>query len=131
MNNFLKIQKHLFHVLSNLPQATNYCTPAAFSCYSNISTQDFGCRKSCTGLYADVQHTKDAGLMNNQQVLRIEKDYHRYKRDFARNIIFDGARRIKGELKFSYEHYLNILFRKECSLPPATNGQDRLCHGNL
>ena len=80
-------------------QATNYCppSPASYSCYTNISTQDFGCRKSCTGLYADVLQHVDANSINDLQVLDIIEEYQNYKSGFARNIIFDGGKSTKGE----------------------------------
>ena len=80
-------------------QATNYCTPspASYSCYTNISTQDFGCRKSCTGIYADVLHTEDVKAMADPQVLKVIEEYQSYKYSLARNIIFDGDKRSNGE----------------------------------
>ena len=74
------------------------------SCYTNISTQDFGCRKSCTGLYADVLHTEDAQAMDDPHVIGMIEEYQRYKMSFARNVIFDGDKRSKGEKTF----YFNI-----------------------
>ena len=34
-----------------------YCTPTASSCVAEVSRQDLGCKVSCTGLYADKEHS--------------------------------------------------------------------------
>ena len=34
-----------------------YCTPTASSCIADVSGQDLGCKVSCTGLYADKEHS--------------------------------------------------------------------------
>ena len=34
-----------------------YCTPTASSCVADVSKQDLGCKVSCTGLYADKEHS--------------------------------------------------------------------------
>ena len=75
-----------------------YCPPAAFSCYSNISTQDFACLNSCTGWYADVEYSKDTDLINDPQVAAIIEEYQKYKYKYARNVVFDGAQKSYGRL---------------------------------
>ena len=45
---------------SNIIQVSDYCSPNASSCYDAVSKDDYGCRVSCTGLYADIYHTDDA-----------------------------------------------------------------------
>ena len=38
-----------------LLQVSSYCSPNASSCYEALSKDTYGCRVSCTGLYADVE----------------------------------------------------------------------------
>jgi len=99
---------------SHTSQATNYCTPAAFSCYTNISTQDFGCRKSCTGLYADVLRTDDTNSQNNYHTKHIIKEYQSYKYEFARNIVFNGDTKLKGNLSETCVIILFIVQKRMC-----------------
>ena len=80
----------------NSPKAATYCPPAAFTCNTNVSKLDFGCKKSCTGLYADVQVTEVKDLADDPQILNIIEEYKRYKYSFARNIIFDADMSTKG-----------------------------------
>ena len=80
----------------NSTKAATYCTPAAFTCNTNVSKLDFGCKKSCTGLYADVQVTEVKDLAGDPQILNIIEEYKRYKYSFARNIIFDADMSTKG-----------------------------------
>ena len=41
-------------------QVSPYCSPNASVCLTSISTNDLGCRGSCSGLYADIAYTDDA-----------------------------------------------------------------------
>ena len=41
-------------ILKLLLQASSYCSPNAFTCYESLSKDNYGCKVSCTGLYADV-----------------------------------------------------------------------------
>ena len=61
---------------------------------------NFGCRTSCTGLYADVQYVGDfinSRIRNKdgekeailQQIKKLLSDYDHYKRKFVENLIFD------------------------------------------
>ena len=68
----------------------------------NISSKDFGCTKSCTGLYADVLHTKTSEVLSNEHLGRIIEDYQRYKYNYARNIVFDGDMKTNGENYISF-----------------------------
>ena len=65
----------------------NSCSPAALPCYTQVAEEDFGCRDSCTGLYADVEYIKDTSYFDYGHIV---KEYHSYKASFARNIQFDG-----------------------------------------
>ena len=45
---------------ANIIQDIPYCPPTASPCYTSVSTTDtYGCKVSCTGLYADVRFTQD------------------------------------------------------------------------
>ena len=76
--------------------AASYCTPGALTCNDKVSKLDFGCKKSCTGLYADVLVTEAKDLAKDPQILNIIEEYKRYKYSFARNIIFDADMSTKG-----------------------------------
>ena len=57
-----KVSKSLLSLLQNFKPSQDpiFCSPKAFSCYSEISKTDtYGCGVSCTGLYADVHFTED------------------------------------------------------------------------
>ena len=49
----------LAKLLFDPPQPPTYCSPAEHGCYTAISRETFGCRISCTGLYADTEFTED------------------------------------------------------------------------
>ena len=60
--------------------------------------KDFGCRASCTGLFADTSHyegnpddfTKDGATTLDSEVFsELIKDYEAYKSKFLRNIKFN------------------------------------------
>ena len=40
-------------------QAPVFCSPNASDCYMTVSEKTHGCRVSCTGLYADIEHNDD------------------------------------------------------------------------
>ena len=48
--------------LSSAVKEPTVCSPAAFGCYTQVSSNFHGCLVSCTGLYADVQFTPDDKL---------------------------------------------------------------------
>ena len=96
-------------------KAANYCTPATYSCYSSFAREDFGCRESCTGLYADVLHTEDMESLNNPRLISIMEEYQRYKASYVRNIQFDGEMSNKGECESSILCFIVVL--SETTIP--------------
>ena len=61
---------------------------------------NFGCRVSCTGLFADVSHmegniddvSKDgATIMDSEVFSELISDYHVYKSNFVQNIKFNAT----------------------------------------
>ena len=56
--------------------------------------------------------------MSDPQFLSVIEDYQRYKYNFARNIMFDGDRKIKGETRKLY-NFNFPLFREEQNIPPS------------
>ena len=59
----------------------NFCTPAAFSCYENLTKENFGRRERCTGFYADIENFQETA--NDVQLLRVIGEYQRYKDRFV------------------------------------------------
>ena len=61
----------------------------------------FGCRVSCTGLYADVSFSKgnpedttldeEDLIMDTNVFSKLIKDYKDFKQKFARNLIFNST----------------------------------------
>ena len=74
----------------------------------------FGCRVSCTGLYADMPYSKgnpeDSTMDEEDEILDIEvfskltKDYKDFKRKFVQNIIFNSTSPNLGA-DFNYVFY--------------------------
>ena len=89
------------------------CSPAAMACYTQVAREDFGCRDSCTGLYADVEYTKDATDIGYEHVV---EEYFRYKATFARNIQFDGQSKINGEFYPKVNLIYNLTTQRGISL---------------
>ena len=54
---------------------------------------------SCTGIYADVVHSKDMELFDNTNLLEIVKMYKDHKARYGRNIRFNETNPKKGEFK--------------------------------
>ena len=48
---------------------------------------DFGCKKSCVGLYADFVVTDQFTAVN--EFPSLDKEYSEYKESYAQNIVFD------------------------------------------
>ena len=68
---------------------------------------NFGCRVSCTGLFADVSHmegniddvSKDgATIMDSEVFSELISDYHVYKSNFVQNIKFKATSLTSGML---------------------------------
>ena len=71
-------------------QDVNICGPMDNSCYRNISTEGFGCKPSCTALYADV-FTKEAQKMEAKKLRRLTDLYDNYKSKIAPNLEFSPS----------------------------------------
>ena len=71
-------------------QDVNICGPMDDSCYREISTGSFGCKPSCTALYADV-FTKEAQKMEAKKLRRLTDLYDNYKNKIARNLEFSQS----------------------------------------
>ena len=80
----------------NYLQAAPLCSPKGISCSQSIDTANLGCRKGCTGLYADMHYTqispytqwKEQGQEWNN-MFQLVQEYKAHKRQFVRNIQFD------------------------------------------
>ena len=54
-------------------QEVSFCPPSSAPCYSAVSTTDtYGCKVSCTGLYADVEFTEDQVLVDTFDSMKEE-----------------------------------------------------------
>ena len=75
------------------------CSPAENDCYQQLSDNTFGCRVSCTGLFADINDKKtmqitkesldDLNYENNEERQKFDRllvEYGKYKTDFLENI---------------------------------------------
>ena len=81
-------------------QVHKICTPNETVCATEIKKDDFGCRVSCTGLYAGVTFsegnpedaTKDGALIQDSKVFsQLIKDYKAYKSTFLTNVKFNST----------------------------------------
>ena len=74
-------------------QAPTYCAPNASACVRLLSRKSYGCRVSCTGLYADVLHynTDTENREDSQKLKWIQAVYRNYKMEYANNIMFDPS----------------------------------------
>ena len=79
----------------------------------------FGCRVSCTGLYADISHgegnpddaSKDGAMVLDSEVFsQLKKDYQAYKSKFVKNLRFNATSPTLGTFsKHSYLDYFDVL----------------------
>ena len=112
--------KHLCRLQNLFPigqllllQDSSFCSPKDFACYTTISTDNtFGCRVSCTGLYADVEFTEDRILADN-----------------VYNVLTDLAAKGPGDIfKIRLSKTVNNIFRRgKRSLqwgPPGTGEEE-------
>ena len=72
------------------------CTVVEEECMEEVAGEQDGCLVTCTGLYADIQHTKDhldfnEGSQGIKLLLNIFDLYNSHKDSFAKNIVFDPA----------------------------------------
>ena len=65
-------------------------------CAEEVSRHKEGCRVSCTGLYADIQHadgniivSTDSQQRGTQLLADIFDKYNKHKNQFAKNLVFD------------------------------------------
>ena len=71
-------------------QGGNFCAPNATECVRDLANMDFGCKKSCVGLYADFEVTDQFTAVNKFPSL--DKEYSGYKEAYAKNIVFDPVK---------------------------------------
>ena len=76
------------------------CSLNETHCSSELRTESFGCRVSCTGLYADLSYsegnpqdeTKDGAMILDPEVFsKLIRDYKIFKNNFAKNVKFDST----------------------------------------
>ena len=73
-------------------QGTDYCTPNATSCISNVTNLYPQCQVSCTGLYADVQYVQDTKEdIYWQKFEKMTKKFHEYLNSYAENIFYNSS----------------------------------------
>ena len=53
-----------------------------------MKSEENNCMVSCTGLYADLEHTYH---IDSKGQSLLEAEYSRYKTNYAKNIIFDPS----------------------------------------
>ena len=59
------------------------------ACVKRATRGRLGCRTSCTGLYADVNHNRPEEFEEQAKLDVIMNQYSQYKSSFAKNLKFD------------------------------------------
>ena len=76
-------------------QDVNICGPMDDSCYRKISTEGFGCKPSCTALYADVRFADEKSTAAQEMVFkkfrRLTDLYDNYKSKIVPNLEFSQS----------------------------------------
>ena len=89
------LNKELDHNYENSVQDVNTCGPMDDSCYREISTEGFGCKPSCTALYADVRFADENSTLAQEMVLkklrRLTDLYDNYKSKIVPNLEFSQS----------------------------------------
>ena len=81
-----------------IPQNFTICTLTSTSCYKRVTTEDLGCRASCSGFYADVTWTEGREAMQNPKIIALKEEYLLYKRLFVKNIELDTDQPTGGKI---------------------------------
>ena len=77
-------------------QGENFCSPNATECLRDLANMEFGCKKSCVGLYADFMVTDQFTAVN--QFPSLDEEYSKYKEAYARNFVFDPTKFESGKI---------------------------------
>ena len=87
--------------IDDFVQVNKICTPNETVCSTKMRKDSFGCRVSCTGLYADVSYSKgnpeDTTMDEEDKILdtevfsKLTVDYKTFKSKFVRNLIFNST----------------------------------------
>ena len=76
-------------------QDVNICGPMDDSCYRGISSGSFGCKPSCTALYADVRFADEKSTAAQEMVFkkfrRLTDLYEKYKSKIVPNLEFSQS----------------------------------------
>ena len=88
------LQAKLLLFLQFPSQDVQFCSPNVSACYKKVQDKPSNCGVSCTGLYADVEFTKDTILDSDQErerqnLLPLLNNYTEYKRSFVKQMKFD------------------------------------------
>ena len=94
-------------------QVHKICAPNDTLCSSEMKIDLFGCRVSCTGLFADVSYSKgnpeDRSVASEDMILdtevfsKLTQDYKTFKSKFAQNLIFNSTSpSLGGRIKYSF-----------------------------
>ena len=71
------------------------CTTAQNDCYWTQVSEVQGCTVGCQGVYADISYTnettEDNNILDFDNFVQLEKEYQKYKQNFAQNLAFDPA----------------------------------------
>ena len=96
----------------NVPffQVENICTFNNSSCYQPLFEDNFGCKMSCHGFYAEIQYSpedsQDIGI-DDKVFSDLAKEYTAYKNRMMKNLVFDPTEPTLG-LAFIINH-LNFI----------------------
>ena len=92
-------------------QVAPLCSPQGITCCESIEVTSLGCRKGCSGLYADIHYTTDSSSPGSRKekeelivISELEQEYKKHKRAFLRNLEFDPDKEYfsKGSLIESF-----------------------------
>ena len=87
------------YLIKCLPQDLPLCSLKDHSCYNKLSTEQFDCRKSCTGIYADITRVNDKDI---EQLGEKTEEMEKYLTDiyiswkinltktFGQSLVFDS-----------------------------------------
>ena len=119
-------------------QGGDICTPEGRTCIEEASLQNFSCSVNCEGMYADIQKTREEGIVpvqhektancpaegeeaNRKKIVKLVNEYNAYKRKKLQNFRFNPAK-VSTQFGNIFQEipYLLISFPKGEEQPPST-----------
>ena len=89
-------------------QGGDICTPEGRTCIEENSQKNFSCSVNCEGIYADIQKTREEGIVpvqhdknanlpegeeaNRKKIAKLVNEYNAYKKEKLQNFRFNPAK---------------------------------------